>query len=292
MNISDEQTTTIAKHMAHAALDWIDFETDEHSHTPECSNWGAFLDDATTLTAALASTPEVSDDERAYLERVISNSVMEDFAGSLAEANREGKWVARDVLAAGFRRGPVPADTPSEEGVWTCGHCGHGSAAHGMENHEAYKCAYDPVWKPGLSDAGPEVAWARYWPTKWFRPNDVGLEREKAAFLAGLASRPTPPEDVAAQAIRDAADAWHAEHKGTKPLVYSWLWNYAAALAAVPADGETERLNAGVVLAALDNILAPSGSHRLTQLSNMRYRVESLREHVAQYVPIPEGSVD
>ena len=53
MNISDEQTTIIAKHMAHAASDWIDFETDGHSHTPECSNWGAFLDDATTLTAAL-----------------------------------------------------------------------------------------------------------------------------------------------------------------------------------------------------------------------------------------------
>lgn len=43
-------------------------------------------------------------------------------------------------------------------------------------------------------------------------------------------------------------------------------------------------LNARVVLAALDDMLAPMTTDRRTHLSIMRRRVERLREHVAQYV--------
>lgn len=52
----------------------------------------------------------VTDDVRDALARAISNSVMEDFAGSRREADAEGRHVARDILAA-FEvrsRGSVP----------------------------------------------------------------------------------------------------------------------------------------------------------------------------------------
>lgn len=43
-------------------------------------------------------------------------------------------------------------------------------------------------------------------------------------------------------------------------------------------------LNAKVVLAALDDILAPMTTHEKTHLSIMRKRLRKLREHVAEYV--------
>ena len=30
-----------------------------------------------------------------------------------------------------------------------------------------------------------------------------------------------------AEALREAADAWHAEHKGTRPGPYNWMWDRA-----------------------------------------------------------------
>ena len=30
-----------------------------------------------------------------------------------------------------------------------------------------------------------------------------------------------------AEALRDAADAWHAEHEGTRPGPYRWMWDRA-----------------------------------------------------------------
>ena len=45
-------------------------------------------------------------------------------------------------------------------------------------------------------------------------------------------------------------------------------------------------LNPAVVLAALDNILEPPSTHRMTHLSIMRLRVKRLRDQVAQYVPV------
>ena len=32
---------------------------------------------------------------------------------------------------------------------------------------------------------------------------------------------------VQAEALRDAADEWHAEHYGTRPVAYRWLWDRA-----------------------------------------------------------------
>lgn len=57
------------------------------------------------------------------------------------------------VAALSFRP-PVPAE--SDEGVWTCGHCGRSSEAHGMPEHPAYQCVYAPVWKP-LAPAPTDV---------------------------------------------------------------------------------------------------------------------------------------
>lgn len=48
-------------------------------------------------------------------------------------------------------------------------------------------------------------------------------------------------------------------------------------------------LNPSVVLAALDNILEPITTHRMTHLSIMRQRVERLRAQVAEYVE-PEST--
>ena len=31
-----------------------------------------------------------------------------------------------------------------------------------------------------------------------------------------------------AEALREAADAWHAEHEGTRPGPYGWMWDRAA----------------------------------------------------------------
>ena len=31
-----------------------------------------------------------------------------------------------------------------------------------------------------------------------------------------------------AEALREAADAWHAEHGGTRPGPYNWMWDRAA----------------------------------------------------------------
>ena len=44
-----------------------------------------------------------------------------------------------------------------------------------------------------------------------------------------------------------------------------------------------DAINAAVVLAALDNILEPMGTHRGTHLSIMRLRVQRLRDQVAQH---------
>lgn len=56
----------------------------------------------------LAERRSAPADELEALAKIISNSVMEDFAGSRNEADREGAHVARDVIAAGFRRqGPI-----------------------------------------------------------------------------------------------------------------------------------------------------------------------------------------
>ena len=43
-------------------------------------------------------------------------------------------------------------------------------------------------------------------------------------------------------------------------------------------------LNPAIVLAALDSILEPMSTHRMTHLSIMRLRVKCLRDLVAQYV--------
>lgn len=53
---------------------------------------------------------------------------------------------------------------------------------------------------------------------------------------------------------------------------------------------EEPRLNPRVVLAALDQALAPSGLHRGAHLSTLRLQVKRLRDHVAGYVspePLP-----
>ena len=33
--------------------------------------------------------------------------------------------------------------------------------------------------------------------------------------------------DAKAEALREAADAWHAEHEGTRPGPYGWMWDRA-----------------------------------------------------------------
>ena len=55
---SDAEVRVMAEHMAHAALDWDDIETDGHSHSLTCTNWRAYEDDA---RAALIAAQEVRD---------------------------------------------------------------------------------------------------------------------------------------------------------------------------------------------------------------------------------------
>lgn len=67
--------------------------------------------------------------------------------------------------------------------------------------------------------------------------------------------------------------------------------NLLAALRSVQVPvTEGPRLNPRVVLAALDQALAPSGLHRGAHLSTLRLQVKRLRDHVAEYVspePLP-----
>ena len=44
--------------------------------------------------------------------------------------------------------------------------------------------------------------------------------------------------EVKAEALRDAADEWHAEHYGTRPAAYKFLWDRADRLA---AEGGADR---------------------------------------------------
>jgi hypothetical protein len=44
-----------------------------------------------------------------------------------------------------------------------------------------------------------------------------------------------------------------------------------------------ETLNADVVLAALDQMLAPNTFHKATHLGTMKLQAKKLRAHVAQY---------
>ena len=54
-------------------------------------------------------------------------------------------------------------------------------------------------------------------------PCPVALEHAAAAL-------PIVREEVRkakAEALREAADAWHAEHRGTRPGPYNWMWDRA-----------------------------------------------------------------
>lgn len=52
---TDEDVEVMAKHMAHVALDWVDFETLEHIHDLECTNWAAYVDDARAALDAVTA---------------------------------------------------------------------------------------------------------------------------------------------------------------------------------------------------------------------------------------------
>ena len=237
MSISDEQTTTIAKHMAHAALDWIDFETDGHSHTPECSNWGAFLDDATTLTAALASTPEASDDYEAGYnegfhhgrstprveasddEPIIVKAMRKHGTGTVVYQPDNGPKLgtsARSFLAEidYARRSPVPADTPSEGAM--------GRAIAEAEDRRS------------LAEAE-----ANGWPITPVRAA-MTLD-ETADFIAARLAHPTPPKDVAVEVAAFRHEVEFPPDSEVMVLVTRHLArSVLAALAAVPAGGEAE----------------------------------------------------
>ena len=61
------------------------------------------------------------------------------------------------------------------------------------------------------------------------------LERDEWLDVADavLSLLPGRPEaEVKAEALREAADEWHAEHYGTRPAAYKFLWDRADRLAA------------------------------------------------------------
>ena len=76
------------------------------------------------LEAALGSTPTASDDEREALATLINEAVYKHLRiVDLTDEQQDDLYAVVDaVLAAGFRRSPVPADTPSErpwsESAW------------------------------------------------------------------------------------------------------------------------------------------------------------------------------
>ena len=49
----------------------------------------------------------------------------------------------------------------------------------------------------------------------------VGLEALEEIIAAEV-------RKAQADALREAADAWHAEHGGTRPGPYNWMWDRAA----------------------------------------------------------------
>lgn len=89
-----------------------------------------------------------------------------------------------------------------------------------------------------MSDLTPdeerEAKWEEYGKAEglvW----DMPFSSERRAFEAGWDAHDA---EVAEKALRDAADEWHAEHSGTRPVPYNWLRARADALAAPEQEGE------------------------------------------------------
>ena len=56
---------------------------------------------------------------------------------------------------------------------------------------------------------------------------DDGADRTEDYAAAVLPIVAEEVRKAKAEALREAADAWHAEHKGTRPGPYKWMWNRA-----------------------------------------------------------------
>ena len=59
------------------------------------------------------------------------------------------------------------------------------------------------------------------------------------ACLCGFDSHGRTESEIKAEALRDAADEWHAEHYGTRPAAYKFLWDRADQI--VATEGGADR---------------------------------------------------
>ena len=73
-------------------------------------------------------------------------------------------------------------------------------------------------------DRHPEGRHRGEWPAAVY-PDDVYEYRDLAAAVLPIIAAEVRRGQ--AEALRDAADAWHAEHEGTRPGPYNWMWDRA-----------------------------------------------------------------
>lgn len=103
----NSKTITLAKHIAHAASDWTDLETGDHAHTPECSNWEAYVRDASNALAALV--PPVGEFDGVEARYPIPAPV--DFTDDYS-------YVIQVVFIQGKRQGYLDAQSEKNSDEW------------------------------------------------------------------------------------------------------------------------------------------------------------------------------
>ena len=219
-----------------------------------------------------ASTPEAGDDEREALKNLIYTYETIDFAESRNFTTRDAYGVVDAILAAGFRRGPVPADTPSGDGPHSRA-CGPRKHDHGTDCHPNCQTCHGQAARPtppedvaalqarirqleaerakcdGGCDynSGPEETCslhgrpvAEVWEALDIRTKRVQeLEDQVADLTAAALESATTVTDEMVNAAR--------KHLPSTALSSMIRRAVAAALAAVPADGETEEAEPVVV---------------------------------------------
>ena len=101
----------------------------------------------------------------------------------------------------------------------------------------------DKIGTHSMNDYAPSMdeiraGWVMY--STWKRVPTCGRVQAEAEFDRWLAEHDREVAVASAkQALEDAADDWHAEHEGTRPVPYIWLVRRAASFSADP-EGATK----------------------------------------------------
>ncbi len=156
-----------AKYLAQAASDWSDTETDEHSHSLECTNWEAYQQDAHDMRAALVAAQ-----------------------GAAPQAESEPYRIVR-VLHEHQRDTSVTSRVKCVCGV-TCGD----RASHRLHQAELIAHLAPAPVLPSSTESPVEPF--KTWFACWWKnePNAIAESNAQSAFYAGWDARGLPSSGV------------------------------------------------------------------------------------------------